>query len=243
MKKLYFKIILAIIPLSIFAIGGFGLNVPYSTFTVEPSSSDLIVDILGNSTKVGQIDRFGFENAYGLGGYAYVDMIPFIDLDIDVNFMGNIYDFSFFNDAITSSSSLSPDTLEFAFFTGNAYLTVQKSIFKLGIPFLAKAKLSAGAGLNRHTSTPFIDQEMMEAFVTDENGETDLQNGEFNSDALKDYLSENLLESNGLHIQTGLQFRLLTFDLFAFYRYTIASDVIPENKGFSSLNLRLGLGI
>ncbi len=242
MKKLYLKIIIAIIPFSIFAIGGFGLNVPYSAFTVDPSSSDLTIDVLGNSTKVGQIDRFGFENAYGFGGYAYLDIIPFIDLDIDVNFMGNLYDFSFINDGM-EVLGVDPDTLNFAFFTANSYLTIQKSIFKIGIPFLAKAKLYGGAGLNQHQSTPFIDQEMMEAFVTNENGETDLENGEFDSAALEDYLSENLKESSGFHIQTGLQFRLLTFDFFAFYRYTIASDVIPDSKGFNSLNIRLGLGI
>ena len=242
MKKLYFKIIIAFIPFSIFAIGGLGLSGSYSTIIVDPSSSDLTIDILGTNTKVGQIDRFGFENTYGFGGYLYIDMIPFIDLDIDVNAIGNVYDFSFFNDAITSAN-INPDTLTFAFVSGNTYLTVQKSIFKLGIPFLAKAKLYAGAGFNQHASTPFIDQEMMESFVKNDNGETDLQNGTFDSAALEDYLADNLLESTGLHFQTGLQFRLLTFDFFAFYRYTIASDVIPESKGFSSLNFRLGLGI
>ena len=97
--------------------------------------------------------------------------------------------------------------------------------------------------MNRHSSTPFIDQKMMESFVKNANGETDLQNGSFDSEALEDYLSDNLIESTGFHLQTGLQFRLLTFDLFAFYRYTMASDVIPESSGFSSFNLRLGLGI
>ena len=32
--------------------------------------------------------------------------------------------------------------------------------------------------MNRHSSTPFIDQKMMESFVKNANGETDLQNGE-----------------------------------------------------------------
>tara|TARA_B100001250_G_C19787424_1_gene784835 strand:+ start:650 stop:1378 length:729 start_codon:yes stop_codon:yes gene_type:complete len=242
MKKIFLKAIITLFPFSLYAIGGFGLNIPYSTFTVDQSSSPLTVDILGEPTRVGQIDRFGFENAYGFGGYLYIDMIPFIDIDAEFNLMGNLYDFSFSNDKI-ELANINPDTLNFAFFTGNTYITIQKSIFKLGIPFLAKAKLSAGAGLNQHTSTPFIDQEMMESFVKDEDGNTDLQNGEFDSAALEDYLADNLVESTGFHLQTGLQFRLLTFDLFAFYRYTIASDVIPGANGFSSLNVRLGLGI
>ena len=156
--------------------------------------------------------------------------------------MGNLYDFSFVNDAMELANQ-TPDTLTFAYVSANSYLTIQKSIFKLGIPFLAKAKLYAGAGMNRHGSTPFIDQKMMESFVKNANGETDLQNGSFDSEALEDYLSDNLIESTGFHLQTGLQFRLLTFDLFAFYRYTMASDVIPGSSGFSSFNFRLGLGI
>ena len=241
MKKYLFKIFI-IIPVSAFSIGGFGLNIPYSSFVVDQSSSDLKIDILGQMEKVGQIDRFGFENAYGFGGYLYLDIIPFIDIDVDINLIGNLYDFSFVNDAMELANQ-TPDTLTFAYVSSNSYLTIQKSIFKLGIPFLAKAKLYAGAGMNRHSSTPFIDQKMMESFVKNANGETDLQNGSFDSEALEDYLSDNLIESTGFHLQTGLQFRLLTFDLFAFYRYTMVSDVIPESSGFSSFNFRLGLGI
>ena len=242
MKKMLLKIIITFLPFSIYAIGGLGLNVPLSNFIVEPSSSDLTIDVFGTSEKVGQIDRFGFKNAYGLGGYLYIDIIPFIDIDIEVNAMANAYDFSFKNNAM-ELANIEPDTLGFAWVSGNSYITIQKSIFKLGIPFLAKAKLYGGLGYNQHTSTPFIDQDMMKSFVTNENGETDLENGEFDSAALEDYLIENLIESSGLHVQAGLQLRLLTFDVFTFYRYTMASDVVPEADGFSSLNIRLGLGI
>ena len=84
---------------------------------------------------------------------------------------------------------------------------------------------------------------MMESVVLDEDGNTDLAEGEFDSDALIDYLEKNMFEATGVHFQGGLQFRLLTFDLFAYYRYTIAKDVVPGNAGFSSMNMRLGLGI
>ena len=124
MKKMLLKIITTFLPFSIYAIGGFGLNVPITTFTVDPSSSDLTIDVL----KVGQIDRFGFENAYGIGGYLYIDMIPFLDLDVEVNGMGNVYDFSFKNDAM-DLANVEPDTLGFAWVSGNMYLTIQKSIF------------------------------------------------------------------------------------------------------------------
>ena len=95
MKKYLFKIFV-VIPASAFSIGGFGLNIPYSSFVVDQSSSDLKVDIIGQMEKVGQIDRFGFENAYGFGGYLYLDIIPFIDIDVDINLIGNLYDFYLF---------------------------------------------------------------------------------------------------------------------------------------------------
>jgi hypothetical protein len=36
---------------------------------------------------------------------------------------------------------------------------------------------------------------------------------------------------------------LLTFDVFAYYRYTMAKDVVPGNNGFGSFNVRFGFGI
>ena len=82
MKKMLLKTIITFLPFSIYAIGGFGLNVPISSFTVDPSSSDLNIDVLGSSTKVGQIDRFGFQNAYGLGGYLYIDTVSYTHLTL-----------------------------------------------------------------------------------------------------------------------------------------------------------------
>ena len=60
---------------------------------------------------------------------------------------------------------------------------------------------------------------------------------------LKEYLIENTLSSNGFHIQAGLQFKILFLDSFLFYRYNLANDIIPGNKAFGSLNLRLGMAI
>ena len=229
---------LAILPTSMFAIGGFGLSVGQATFTVDPSSTDLTV----NDVKVGYFNHHGFENGASIGGYLYLDIIPVVDLEIEINAMGNVYDFSIFN-KLNETLGLPPDTAAFIYGAGNTYITVQKSIFKLGIPFLAKAKLYAGAGLNKHVAIPMINQEMLESVMVDEDGLPDLENGEFNSDALETYLDENKIEATGLHFQAGLQLRLLTFDIMAFYRYTLVKDIVPGNNGFGSMNFRLGLGI
>ena len=240
MKKFFIGIMIVVLPTSIFAIGGLGLSVGQATFTVDASSSDLTIEGIG---KVGQIDHHGFENGFSIGGYLYLDIIPVVDLDIEVNGMANGYDFSFYNDAMMALDVAKPDTFGFAYAAANTYITIQKPVFKLGIPFLAKAKLYAGAGFNQHVATPLIDQKMMESFVLDAEGNADLQNGEFDSAALETWMEDNAIEATGLHFQAGLQFRLLTFDLFAYYRYTIAKDIVPGNNGFGSVNLRLGLGI
>ena len=53
---------------------------------------------------------------------------------------------------------------------------------------------------------------------------------------------DNYITSSGFHLQGGLQFKILMIDSFLFYRQVIADDVIPDAKGFGSLNLRLGMG-
>ena len=239
MKNLFYVVLVWLLPASIFAIGGFGLSGGVASFTADPSSSPLVLD---TGLEVGRIEQYGFEGALAIGGYVYLDIIPFVDVDIEVNGMANVYDFSFYNDAMELLNQ-SPDTLQFAYVAGNQYITIKKPLLKLGIPFLAKAKLSAGAGINTHAATPIINQEMISAFVTGADGQSDLQNGTFDSAALETYLKDNLIESSGVHLQLGLQFRLLTFDAFAYYRQTIAEDVVPGKSGFGSLNFRLGLGI
>ena len=73
-------------------------------------------------------------------------------------------------------------------------------------------------------------------------GATNLESGKLDTDELITFLNENKVSSQGFHIQTGVQFKLLILDSFLFYRHVIADDVIPGAKGFGSLNLRLGMG-
>lgn len=232
MKKFLLITLLAILPSSIFAIAGLGLSVNQSLFSVGSSQSPLMVDVLGQETQVGTFTHHGFENGGGIGGYLYLDIIPVIDLDVEFNVVGNFYNFSFVNPV----SNL--DSVQFAFGAANTYITIQKSVFDLGIPFLARANLYAGLGYNQHVGTPMINQEMLTTVVGG-----NIETGEIDEDALIDYLKENKLEATGFHVQAGLQMHLLTFDVFAYYRYTMAKDVIPGNNGFGSFNVRFGFGI
>jgi len=228
------KIIQTFLPIfilssQVFAIVGFGLNLNQSIYSVAESTSSLKVE----SVEVATITQHKFDNGLGIGGYLYIDAIPMVDLDIEGSLIISPYEFSF-NNALTSI-----DKQQFGWVDASGYITLQKKIFKLSIPFLAKAKLTAGAGINSHSSTPMVDQNMMETVM---GGAGNLESGTLDTDELITFLNENKVSSQGFHIQTGVQFKLLILDSFLFYRHVIADDVIPGAKGFGSLNLRLGMG-
>ena len=85
MKKFLIGIIIVALSSTVFAIGGLGLSVNSSSFSVDAGSSDLMVEGLN----VGSFSYDGFENGGGIGGYLYLDIIPVVDLDIEYNITGN----------------------------------------------------------------------------------------------------------------------------------------------------------
>ncbi len=232
------KLILSFLPIfilssQVFAIAGFGINLNQSMFSIDKSTSPLLIDnpAGGDPLNVGSFTQNSFNNGYGVGGYLYIDVIPVVDIDIEGSIIGSLYDFSFANAVDTVNQ-------QFGWADASGYITLQKKIFKLSIPLLAKAKLSAGIGINNHTSTPMINQNILTAVIPG----GDLENGNLDTDELITYLDNNKISASGFHIQAGLQFKLLMLDSFLFYRQVIADDVIPGAKGFGSLNLRLGMG-
>ena len=229
MKKFLIGIMISALPTSIFAIGGFGLSVNSSTFSVDAGSSDLKVE----GMKVGSFSYDSFENGGGIGGYLYLDIIPVVDLDIEYNITGNEYNFTFEN-AVTSESQ------KFLFAAGSMFITIQKPVFDLGIPFLAKAKLYGGLGMNTNASTPMVNQEMLESVF---GGASNLESGEYDYNAVAKYLTDNKVKTSGFHIDAGIFFKVLTFSGSVYYRQVMADGAIPGNKGFGSMNFRLGLGI
>ena len=226
MKKLLIGLMFVVIPSSTYAIGGLGLSVNSSTFSVDGGSSPLMV----GGIEVGSFSYDSFENGIGLGGYLYLDIIPVVDLDIENNFTGNVYNFTFEN-AVTPS-----ETQEFAFAAGSMFITIQKPVFDLGIPFLAKAKLYGGLGYNKNVSTPMVNQEMLESVF---GGASNLENGAYDYKAVTDYLTEEAVETSGFHIDAGIFFKVLTFSGSVYYRQFFAYVEVLGNKGFSSLNFSM----
>ena len=109
----------------------------------------------------------------------------------------------------------------------------------IGIPLLAKAKLFYGGGYNMHTVTPLMSMDLMKSALGGNLGANPMSLSE---NDLIDFLKGNQVKTNGFHIQSGLQFKILMLDTFLFYRHTFAKDVIPGQDHFGSLNLRMGMG-
>jgi len=230
MKKLIQIFLPFIISSQLFAIAGFGLHLDRSMYSVAETTTPLMAGDL----KVASITHHGFDNGFGIGGYLYVDAIPMVDLDIEAIMLLSPYEFSFSNQI--PGSAINNQKFGWADFSG--YFTLQKKLFKFSIPLLAKTKLTAGAGINLHSSIPMISQDMMESVM----GAGNLESGTLDTDELIKYLKDNKVSDTGFHIQTGVQFKLLMLDSFLYYRQVFADNVIPDAKGFGSLNLRLGMG-
>ncbi|MDP7128377.1 MAG: hypothetical protein QF859_06335, partial [Candidatus Marinimicrobia bacterium] len=119
------------------------------------------------------------------------------------------------------------------------YLTAGKKIVGIGIPLLAKAKLFYGGGYNMHTVTPLMSMDLMKSALGGDLGDDPTSLSE---NDLIDFLKDNQVNTNGFHIQSGLQFKILMLDTFLFYRHTFAKDIIFDQDHFGSLNLRMGMG-
>ena len=228
MKKqnyLLFIIWLSLIPWNrALGVVGFGFQGGQSIFTIASSIS---------SKDGADLTISEFANPFSGGGYLYIDAIPVIDLEADFSISFKKYTFDFGN-AIGVRGPY-----DFGWADFSIYLSAGKKIVGIGIPLLAKAKLFYGGGYNMHTVTPLMSMDLMESVL---GGDLTVDPTNLSEDDLIGFLKENQVKTNGFHIQSGLQFKILMLDTFLFYRHTFAKDVIPGQDHFGSLNLRMGMG-
>jgi len=210
-----------------------GLGFTGGTNSIKQAGGENPLTVDGNN--VGSFSHNGFQNAGSFGGYLYIDALPIIDLDIELSVKAAPYKFVFQNDATPD-----PDSLQYAWASSSLYITIQKDLLKTSIPFLAKMRMFAGAGINNHTSTPMVDQEMLEAVM---GGQDELEDGTFDSDKMIDWLADNKETAGGFHVQLGAQFKLLVFDSMLIYRHVFTDGITSDTNGFGNLNLRLGYGL
>ncbi len=228
MKKhnyIFFVICLLLIPWNrALGVVGFGFQGGQSIFTIASSIS---------SKDGADLTISEFANPFSGGGYLYIDAIPVIDLEADFSISFKKYTFDFGN-AIGVRGPY-----DFGWADFSIYLTAGKKIVGIGIPLLAKAKLFYGGGYNMHTVTPLMSMDLMKSALGGDLGDDPTSLSE---NDLIDFLKDNQVNTNGFHIQSGLQFKILMLDTFLFYRHTFAKDIIFDQDHFGSLNLRMGMG-
>lgn len=214
------------------AFVGFGLNIIQDQGSIGSSTED---NVSGSTTA--RLIRDGFSGGIGFGGYLYLDFIPVVDLEIDFEAVGNTYDFNFQNLA-GSTVTTQTGSVGFAWVRTSTYVTARKELFDGTIPIFGGIKLHAGGGLNFHKAFPLASINMMETLL---GNALHSGVGDDVGDQIVDYITDNAESTTGIHLQTGLQLKLLFLDSFLNYRYTIGKTY-EGSSGYGTLLLKVGIG-
>lgn len=125
------------------------------------------------------------------------------------------------------------------------YLTIRKDLVDLSIPILAKVALSVGGGVNAHKSV--IPSIALLKDIYDVEDISDLYNQasqDWDEDAIYDKLADYAMESSGLHIQCGVQAKILMLNIFANAKYTfILQDDNDSIQSFSGVAIGVAYGL
>ncbi len=231
------KLILSFLPIfilssQVFAIAGFGA---YGDFDLlkYPAGSSGDVDEYG-------VEYKGFDNPKGFGFLFYIDAIPVVDLEVDIEFVGNLYEYTPYLAGIPLASEDLP------WGRVSTYVTIRKEILGLSIPLLAKAQLYGGVGFNKHKVVPIMTADVIKDALGGDDLEAALKlfkaDTEEGAKDLAKSMLDNVEDVSGFHLQAGVRGKLLMFNAFVNARYTIA-DVIPDKSGYPSLWVGLAIGI
>ena len=231
------KIIQTFLPIfilssQVFAIAGFGAYGDFDLLKYPDGSS-------GDISTYG-VEYKGFDNAKGFGFLFYIDAIPVVDLEADIEFVGNLYEYTPYLAGIPLASEDLP------WGRVSTYVTIRKEILGLSIPLLAKAQLYGGVGFNKHKVVPIMTADVIKDALGGDDLEAALKLFEADTEEGAKDLAKSMLDNvedvSGFHLQAGVRGKLLMFNAFVNARYTIA-DVIPDKSGYPSLWVGLAIGI
>ena len=231
------KIIQTFLPIfilssQVFAIAGFGAYGDFDLLKYPAGSS-------GDISAYG-VEYNGFDNAKGFGFLFYIDAIPIVDLEADIEFVGNLYEYTPYLAGIPLASEDLP------WGRVSTYVTIRKEILGLSIPLLAKAQLYGGLGFNKHKVVPIMTADVIKDALGGNDIEAALKLFEADTEEGAKDLAKSMLKNvedvSGFHLQAGVRGKLLMFNAFVNARYTIA-DVIPDKSGYPSLWVGLAIGI
>ena len=221
--------ILILLTTYILPLGGIGISGIGNSISTNKTESD------GNFNL--GFDSKGLEN--GLNIFIYFDALP-KDLAIEYNREIKLQPLT---TMITYEGNQFQE--ELSTFRISDYLTIRKEVVGLSIPILAKAALHVGGGLNQHKSVIPSISLLKDIYDVDEI--EDLYNaadGNWDGNAFIEKLESNAIKSIGLHIQAGVQGKLLILNVFANARYTfILNDEQSSIKSFPGLTIGVAYGI
>ena len=215
MYKRYIILLLAINMSSLYAIlGGVGISgvsdgitIPEKIYTSEIEG-------------IYEVTRDSIDTRVGVGGFAYLTIIPFIDLEASGNFTYAPYKYSTKVLLIDE-----PEEVELALAKFTFNLSAQYPFFKF-----PTIRVYAGAGVNISGYTKIPTEETMIDIDLDKLSDPE-------------YLLEQLggAKSFGYHVELGARFKppVIPFSLNANARYNFVKDFLPNVESY--LNLSLGL--
>ena len=213
-----------------FPLGGIGVSFLNNIISYDGTESD------GNFNLSYQ-DNNGLESGGNI--FIYFDALP-MDLAIEyskevkwqeLNLTIDFNDNEFTNPSYAGRSS--------------DYLTIRKDVIDLSIPVLAKVALSFGGGINKHESiVPSI------ALLKDIYDVDDIDNlyneaeEVWDENAIYDAFTDHSMDASGLHIQCGVQAKVLMLNAFINAKYTfIIKDDNNSIQNFPGFTIGLAYGI
>lgn len=236
MKKMLSVLVMALIPSSVFALAGFGVQLGSDLSKLGSYSFSE-----GSGLTEVTINTYEMESNPGsFGGYAFVDLFGFA-LEAEAEGALGQYEFDFTNAFLPEMEEKIP----FVWGRGSYSFTLKKNIMDISIPFLAKAAINAGGGFGKHAATKRVNVEMVRSIL----GEEDLANVELGQNEieslLEDFLTnkDNWEEASGLHLQAGLRFKVLVLDTHINARYNLAKDIYTDKAGWLQLMFKMGFAI
>ncbi len=215
MMKRYVLLFTAINITSLYAIlGGIGVNFAQDSFTLEE-------EIVEGASSIGDITRTEIASPVGIGGFAYLTVIPFLDFEVGANITGQTYDYVFTSLGVESIETLGIGKLTW-------HVSAQKPFLKL--PMI---RMYAGGGFNGSTYTKIISGDLAA------NLDSDCLESE---DCMKEELIGN---STGIHLEAGARFKppFIPFSLNFNARYNLVKDIVPDKDGFLTISFGAAFAI
>ena len=238
------KLLILMLVTYVLPLGGIGVSAIGNIHTINPDD-----EIEGRVTLSMKSDNL----QYGANWFIYLD-IPLSDFSIEYSGESKI---QWLSSKLDWSEAWMEDTEApggNTTITGDIptniksqYFTLRKEIIGLSIPFLAKAALHIGGGYNIHNSLiPNIDilENMFDVSGEEELYSELVADWDLDINDLDDIWDKHSIESNGIHIQAGIQGSILMLNLFANAKYTfILEDNNSKIESFPGINIGIAYGI